>query len=70
MIIVTGGAGFIGSNLIYGLNKINQNNIIICDTANSVLKKNYLQKTKYKKIIPPSSIFHFLEKNMKMLITF
>ena len=63
MIIVTGGAGFIGSNLIYKLNKINQNNIIICDVANSVLKKNYLQKTKYKKIISPSSIFHFLEKN-------
>ena len=41
MIIVTGGAGFIGSNLVYGLNEIKQKNIIICDTANSVLKKNY-----------------------------
>ena len=65
MIIVTGGAGFIGSNLIYGLNKINQNNIIICDTANSVLKKNYLKKAKYKKIISPSNFFYFLEKNKK-----
>ena len=57
MLIVTGGVGFIGSNLVYGLNKINQNNIIICDTANSKLKKNYLKKAKYKKIISPSNFF-------------
>ena len=65
MIIVTGGAGFIGSNLVYGLNKIKQKNIVICDTANSVLKKNYLKKAKYKKIISPSNFFYFLEKNKK-----
>ena len=67
MIIVTGGAGFIGSNLIYELNKINQKNIIICDIANSVLKKNYLKKTKYKEIISPSNFFYFLEKNKKKI---
>ena len=67
MIIVTGGAGFIGSNLIYELNKLNQNNIIICDKTNSVLKKNYLKKTKYKKMISPSNFFHFLEKNRKKI---
>ena len=49
MIIVTGGAGFIGSNLVNELNKKNNHNIIICDTANSKLKKNYLKKIKYKK---------------------
>ena len=65
MLIVTGGLGFIGSNLVYGLNKINQNNIIICDSANSKLKKNYLKKAKYKKIISPLSFFHFLKKNKK-----
>ena len=67
MLIVTGGVGFIGSNLVYGLNKINQNNIIICDTANSKLKKNYLKKAKYKKIISPPSFFYFLEKNKKKI---
>ena len=67
MLIVTGGVGFIGSNLVYGLNKINQNNIIICDTANSKLKKSYLKKAKYKKIIPPSNFFYFLEKNKKKI---
>ena len=67
MIIVTGGAGFIGSNLIYELNKINQKNIIICDIANSILKKNYLKKAKYKKIISPLNFFYFLEKNKKKI---
>ena len=67
MLIVTGGVGFIGSNLVYGLNKINQNNIIICDTANSKLKKNYLKKSKYKKIVSPSNFFYFLEKNKKKI---
>ena len=44
MIIVTGGAGFIGLNLVYELNKRNNYNITICDIANSKLKKNYLKK--------------------------
>jgi len=68
MIIVTGGAGFIGSNLIYRLNNIkNEANIIICDLVNSSLKKNYLKKIRYKKIITPSNFFNFLNKNKKKI---
>ena len=57
MIIVTGGAGFIGSNLIYELNKMSEKNIVICDLVNSILKKDYLKKIKYKKTCTKKSIY-------------
>ena len=63
MIIITGGAGFIGSNLIYALNNKKERNIVICDNINSQLKKKYLKKAKYKKIIKSSNLFRFLKKN-------
>ena len=63
MIIITGGAGFIGSNLIYALNKKKERNVVICDNINSQLKKRYLKKAKYKKIIKSSNLFYFLKKN-------
>tara|TARA_B100000029_G_scaffold138029_1_gene132967 strand:+ start:18524 stop:19486 length:963 start_codon:yes stop_codon:yes gene_type:complete len=67
MIVITGGAGFIGSNLVYALNKLNINNLIICDSVNSKLKKKYLNKVKYKKIIIPSNLFIFLNKNKNFI---
>ena len=67
MLIITGGAGFIGSNLIYELNRIKEKNIIICDVLNSKLKKNYLKKIKYKKKIPPFNLFNFLKRNKKKI---
>lgn len=43
MIIVTGGAGFIGSNLVLGLNKIGNNNILVVD--------NLADGTKFKNLV-------------------
>ena len=63
MIIVTGGAGFIGSNLIYALNKINESNIVVCDNARSKIKNAYLRKGKYRFLIKPSGLINFLKKN-------
>lgn len=62
MIIVTGGAGFIGSNLIKSLNKNKLNKIYIFDRV-SKLKKNNLKNLDFKKIYHKSEIFRFLEKN-------
>lgn len=38
MIIVTGGAGFIGSNIIYSLNKMGHNNILVVDNLTNGIK--------------------------------
>ena len=39
MIIVTGGAGFIGSNLVHKLNLDNINDILIVEERNTYTKK-------------------------------
>ena len=62
MIIVTGGAGFIGSNLIKELNKKEFNNIYIFDQITHLKKKN-LDNINYKKIYHKSEIFKFLNIN-------
>lgn len=51
MIVVTGGAGFIGSNLIMGLNKICKNKIIIVDDIDHVLKKENIKNLQFDEII-------------------
>lgn len=66
MIIVTGGAGFIGSNIAIELGKKNQ--IIICDDLkNCKIKKNNIASIKNKKIIPISSLFDFIDKKNKTI---
>ena len=49
MIIITGGAGFIGSNLIKGLNKKGYNDIYIFDRISN-LKKPNLDNLDFKKV--------------------
>ena len=63
MILVTGAAGFIGSNIVSSLNKRGYHNIIICDWLDHISKKNNLNKLIYDKIISPENIFKYLNKN-------
>ena len=49
-IVITGGAGFIGTNLIEFLNKKTQLNIISIDNYSSGLKKNHIFSKKIKYI--------------------
>ena len=65
MIIITGGAGFIGSNLAVELSK--KNKVIICDKVNNKIKKNNISKVKRKKIIRINEIFSFVEKNRNQI---
>ncbi len=68
MIIVTGGAGFIGSNLVYKLNELGKREIIIFDNLNKLKKKN-LKNLKFKKLYFKDEIFNFLKINKKKIET-
>ncbi len=66
MIIVTGGAGFIGSNLIKKLNKKKIKDIVVFDSINKLKKKN-IQKLTYKNLYSKNEIFDFLKVNKKKI---
>ena len=61
MIVVTGGCGFIGSNLIKKLNSLNKVNILIVDEINKNKKKN-INNLRYLKIEKKNV---FLDKLLK-----
>jgi ADP-L-glycero-D-manno-heptose 6-epimerase len=65
MIIVTGAAGFIGSNLVSLLNENGSDNIILVDAFENDLKKQNLQNKKFIDKINRDVFFHWLEKNAK-----
>ena len=50
MIIVTGGLGFIGSNIVRKLNELNEENIIIVDNLKK-FKNKYRYPLKFKELI-------------------
>lgn len=73
MIIVTGGAGFIGSNLIRGLNRGGRDDIVVvddltdgrkfvnlvgCDIADYWDKDLFAELLRERKLAPPDAVFH------------
>jgi len=62
MILVTGGAGFIGSNLIAGLNERGYTNIAISDHLHRENKWQSLKKHDFSYFIDPCNLSSFLEK--------
>ena len=61
MIIITGGAGFIGSNIAIELSK--KYKVIICDKIENKLKKKNISLIKRKRIIY-SSRYSYLERHL------
>lgn len=62
MIIVTGGAGFIGSNLIAALHdKKIKAPIVVCDSFGQDEKWQNLKRAQIEDIISPEELFEFLE---------
>ena len=66
MIILTGGAGFIGSNILRELNLRHLTDIVVIDDINHPLKKKNLKNLKYRDIIPISDFWQW-QKNRSNL---
>lgn len=61
MIIVTGGAGFIGSNLIAGLEARGLSDIVVCDVLGSEDKWRNIAKRELRDIVKPTDLFAYLD---------
>lgn len=61
MIIVTGGTGFIGSNLVAGLEEKGCTDIVICDTLGTQDKWRNIAKREIRDIVQPEMLFDYLE---------
>ena len=63
MILITGGAGFIGSALVWQLNCENKQDILICDRFRTNDKWKNLQHLKFSDFVTPENLFALIEKN-------
>ena len=66
MIVVTGGAGFIGSNLVYSLNQKGLNDILIVEELDTYTKKfNNLKGLDYLDCIDKDSFLNQIKNTAK-----
>jgi len=61
MLLVTGGAGFIGSNVVAGLNEAGRADIAVCDELGSGDKWRNLAKRQLADIVAPAALLAWLE---------
>ena len=67
MIVVTGAAGFIGSNIVAGLNRRNYRDIVMVDAFNRPEKiRNYESKI-YTALVERSEFMEWLERNNRFV---
>ncbi len=62
MIVITGGAGFIGSNLAASLEERGADDLAVCDRLGHDDKWRNLQKRELAAIVPPEGLFDLLQK--------
>jgi len=61
MILVTGGAGFIGSNMVASLNEAGRSDIVVNDSLDSGEKWRNLAKRQLADVVPPGELLAWLE---------
>ena len=61
MIIVTGGAGFIGSNLLAGLEERGYRDLVVCDVLGTDEKWKNIAKRELRDIIAPDQLFDYMD---------
>ncbi|MDP6389942.1 MAG: ADP-glyceromanno-heptose 6-epimerase [Alphaproteobacteria bacterium] len=63
MILVTGGAGFIGSNLVAALAERDNTPVVVCDRLEVEEKARNLEKHVVAEIVAPEDLFDWLEES-------
>jgi len=61
MLLVTGGAGFIGSNVVAALNEAGRTDVVVCDMLGEAGKWRNLAKRQLADIVPPKELPDWLE---------
>jgi ADP-L-glycero-D-manno-heptose 6-epimerase len=61
MILVTGGAGFIGSNVVAALNEAGRSDVVVNDVFGADGKWRNLRKRQLADVVPPSDLLRWLD---------
>ncbi len=61
MIVITGGSGFIGSNLVAALSARGVGPLVVCDRLDSDERRANLAKHNVAEIIEPGALFSWLD---------
>jgi ADP-L-glycero-D-manno-heptose 6-epimerase len=60
MLLVTGGAGFIGSNVVAALNDAGRTDVVVCDMLGHDAKWRNLAKRQLADVVPPAQLMDWL----------